>query len=314
MSSGFAALRPGLLELGAQVADAAARSASALLGLPVRVSGRPVPGRPAPRAGVGQVALDLASLPGVAQLEVDAALVVAVVDRLAGGDGHARPASRLTPVEAAALDLVVLSALDGVCGLARVEAALSPRLGVCGASAPEGALAVELALSAGPATGRGRLLVPAAAVRALGGGECGTSTGLRIGASLRMGSALLSAAERDGLEVGDVLVLDRGQAGALVLPGGARLEGRLGDEGLTVESEVDMDARNVSIPVALEVELARVEVTLGELLRLEPGAVLPLAIDRSGRVALVAGERTVARGELVEVEGAVGLRILELLP
>jgi type III secretion protein Q len=62
-------------------------------------------------------------------------------------------------------------------------------------------------------------------------------------------------------------------------------------------------------PVALEVELARVPVTLGELARLEPGAVLPLPIDRRGMVVLKLGDRTFARGQLVDVEGAVGVRI-----
>ena len=54
-------------------------------------------------------------------------------------------------------------------------------------------------------------------------------------------------------------------------------------------------------------------VSLRDLARLAPGAVLPLGIDRSGRVTLRIGERAVARGELVEVDGAVGVRIGALL-
>ncbi len=61
--------------------------------------------------------------------------------------------------------------------------------------------------------------------------------------------------------------------------------------------------------MTLEVELCRVELPLAELARLAPGAVLPLAIDRRGRVTLRAGEQAVARGELVEVDGALGVRV-----
>ncbi len=67
-----------------------------------------------------------------------------------------------------------------------------------------------------------------------------------------------------------------------------------------------------AIPVLLEVELARVMLPLAELARLEPGAVLPLAIDRRGLVTLRLGEREIARGELVDVEGTVGVRILSV--
>jgi type III secretion protein Q len=37
---------------------------------------------------------------------------------------------------------------------------------------------------------------------------------------------------------------------------------------------------------------------------------LPLAIDRRGLVTLRVGERAVARGELVDVEGVIGVRIV----
>ena len=94
---------------------------------------------------------------------------------------------------------------------------------------------------------------------------------------------------------------------ALVLPGGFRAVGRLEAEGFRVE-EADMPTRSSQLPVTLEVELCRLELTLGERARLEPGALLPLALDRRGRVTLRAGERAVARGELVEVDGAAPTR------
>jgi type III secretion protein Q len=62
-------------------------------------------------------------------------------------------------------------------------------------------------------------------------------------------------------------------------------------------------------PVLVEVELATVAVPFRDLARIAPGAVLPLGIDRSGRVTLRIGEPAQARRELVEVDGAVGVRI-----
>jgi type III secretion protein Q len=73
-----------------------------------------------------------------------------------------------------------------------------------------------------------------------------------------------------------------------------------------------MTERNAQLTVLLEVELARVEVPLAELARLEPGAALPLSLDRRGLVTLRVGERAIGRGELVDVDGAVGVRVIAL--
>jgi len=64
------------------------------------------------------------------------------------------------------------------------------------------------------------------------------------------------------------------------------------------------------------VELARVSLTLGDLSGLEPGGSLPLHAPRDGRVVLRLGDRAVARGQLVEIDGALGVRLdaLEALP
>jgi type III secretion protein Q len=81
--------------------------------------------------------------------------------------------------------------------------------------------------------------------------------------------------------------------------------------------EVDMsqpDLAGGALPVVLDVELASVPVPLRDLARIAPGAVLLLGLDRDGHVTLRIGERAVARGELVDVDGAVGVRILTLEP
>lgn len=311
LSRGHAALTPAARAAGGEAAAGAAHALSALLGVEVSVLGRALPGSAQPRSAA-RVTLDLGALPGAAVLEVEPALIARIVDLMAGGDGQAVVATALTPVEATALELLTLAALDGACGVARVEAALAPRL-ARGGPEPISPLAIELEVTAGPVRGRARLLVPCAAVQALrGDAELGASP-LRLPASLRRGTAVLAAAELDALAAGDVVVVDPPADGrdALVFPGGLRALGRIEDDAFHLE-ETTMSERHAQLPVMLEVELARIEVPLAELSRLEPGAVLPLSLDRRGLVTLRACERAVARGELVDVEGAVGVRILSL--
>ncbi len=313
VSRGHAELTVAARALGAEVATAAARTLGSLLGFDIAVGARAVPGRALPRGGVARVGLDLPALPGTAALEVEPALVVALVDRLAGGIGETYGATTLTGVEAAALELFALAALEGACEVSGVEEALAPRLGRA-ASEPAAALAIELTVTAGHVSGRARLLLPPAALRALRGAPAwdGAAAGLRMVASLRGGEAALGREELAALATGDVVVLDgTAEPRALVLPGGARLAGRLEDGAFHVE-EIDMTDRMAQLPVVLEVELARVEITLAELARLEPGATLPLALDRRGIVTLRAGERALGRGELVDVDGAIGVRIVSL--
>jgi type III secretion protein Q len=314
LSRGFAALAPDARAAGVRAAEAAARSLGALLGREVTVRGRACPGVPAPRAIAARVTVDLAALPAEALLEVEPGLVVALVAGLAGGAGEAG-ATALTPVEAAALELFALAALDGACGVAEVEERLAPRVSR-GGEAPASALAIELDVAAGPVAGRARLLLPAAAVRALrrdpDPGD-GPAAALPVPVSVRSGAASLAPEELEALGRGDVVLLDPpARAGdALVLPGGARLSGRLEADALHVE-EVVMNERTAQLPVRLEIELARVELPLADLARLEPGTALPLALDRRGLVTLRIGERAVGRGELVEIDGAVGVRVLSL--
>ncbi len=314
MSRGFAELTTVARATGVRAAEGAARVLAELLGREVSIRARPSPGAPAPRAAVARVALDLTPLPGAAVLELEAALVVALVDALAGGPGTSSGATSLTPVEAAALDLLALAALEGACSVPSVEDALAPRL-ARGASEPTSALAVELEVTAGPLVGKGRLLLPAAAVRALrdASAPLGAAADIPLPVSIRSGRAPLEPEELAALAPGDIVVLD-GAADApdaLVLPGGARFAGRLEDGVFHVE-EVAMTEHGVQRMVTLEIELARMDVPLAEIARLEPGAALPLAIDRRGLVTLRVGERTIARGELVDVDGAVGVRVLSL--
>jgi hypothetical protein len=315
LSRGYAALTPAARALGSECAASVARSLSAVIGRELRVEGRAVPAAPAPRAAAARLAIELGALPGRAVLEVEAALVVRLVDVLAGGTGGGATAAALTPVEAGALDLLALAAIDGACAVGPIEERLAPRLSAGADADVPGALAIELRLEAGELSGRARLLLPAAAVSSLAGsGPPGESGGpARLPASLRSGSATLSPDELAALAPGDVVVIEPADGGLedLVLPGGARLRGRRDGDAFTVE-EVLVSQSPAQLPIVLEVEFARLEISAAELARLAPGAVWTLPVDRRGLVTLRAGERAVARGELVDVEGAVGVRVLSV--
>lgn len=73
------------------------------------------------------------------------------------------------------------------------------------------------------------------------------------------------------------------------------------------------DALLGELPVEAVCELGRVTMTGRELLELRPGAVIPVGRPLAGPVDVTVGGRVVARGELVDVEGEIGVRVTQLL-
>lgn len=67
------------------------------------------------------------------------------------------------------------------------------------------------------------------------------------------------------------------------------------------------------LPVQLTCELGRITLSAREVLELRPGSVLPVGRPLAGPVDLTAGGRVIARGELVDVEGEIGIRLTEVL-
>jgi type III secretion protein Q len=309
-SLGFALLTPAARALGRRAASEAARALGAMTSGEVAVTGRPLPCVPAPSAGALRLRVELTGLPGTAALEVDAPLAVALLDRLVGGPGAPEPATAVTPLERSALELAVLAVLGAVAALPEVESRLAPRL-VRTSCEPLAGLAVDLSISFGGQPGRARLILPTSAVRALDADDAvaGPASDLAVELSVRGGSAPLDPDALDALEPGDVVLLDvLAKRLRAVAPGGLSFAGTEDDDNLTIEEVLMPDAAS-EWPITLEVELARVPITLRELARLEPGAILPLPVDRRGLVVLKVGDRTLGRGQLVDVDGGVGVRI-----
>jgi type III secretion system YscQ/HrcQ family protein len=72
-------------------------------------------------------------------------------------------------------------------------------------------------------------------------------------------------------------------------------------------------ARVAELPVEVAIELGRLELRLRELAALVPGRVLSARVPVGAEVSLRAGDRTIATGELVDLDGELGVRIVRIL-
>jgi type III secretion protein Q len=161
--------------------------------------------------------------------------------------------------------------------------------------------------------------------------------------SAKAGAAQLNGQEWRSLATGDVVVLDRcglchikelwSGTVDLAVEGAARTVWRCNARDVTLEVDSvkttqeiaveesgthiqqDRDAENAlnlasDAPVELSVEIARFTLTLAELGKLKPGEILLTRRPIGERVVLRAGRHALASGELVDVDGEVGVRIL----
>lgn len=78
------------------------------------------------------------------------------------------------------------------------------------------------------------------------------------------------------------------------------------------ETATDKTRLAESLPAELVIELGRLQMTGKHILEFEPGDVLTLNRPTSSWVDIRVGDKLIARGELVDVEGEAGVRILDL--
>lgn len=72
-------------------------------------------------------------------------------------------------------------------------------------------------------------------------------------------------------------------------------------------------AMTADIPVQVVAVLGKKTLTMAELLQLEMGQLLTFGHPVSTMVDLVANGKLVAKGELVEIDGALGVKILKII-
>ncbi|MFO0594293.1 MAG: FliM/FliN family flagellar motor switch protein [Myxococcaceae bacterium] len=275
-------------------------------------------------------------------VELDALGVGAVLSQITGSNEPAGLPSRLSNIEEAALSWVVLSTLAELRGESAF-AGITPRL--LGLTLERGDVlnqldarrrhvGVQVQLELGKVRSVARVLVPAQWLQSKFDSMPAETPALdaRIGAatlaaSCFLGSAQLAPNEARNLNVGDVVVFAGVSYGAQGLTGPGRLvtstfelSGTFASSGFTLTRALGRTTQEITmssltdptVPVEIEIELTRVRVPLHQLGGLRQGTVIPLHINAAQHVVLRIGDKTIGKAELVEVEGEIGARLVEL--
>lgn len=149
---------------------------------------------------------------------------------------------------------------------------------------------------------------------------------------VELGRTWLSAAELGGLEPHDVVLIRRHQWDqdlvTIIISADLRYTARVADSALTIVAEEAVpsneeneaqpperalsDLEEVSVPVTFD--LGQLDLTIGELRRVREGYVVNLQRPLDGAVALRVNGRLIGRGELVDIEGSLGVRVIEIFP
>ncbi len=160
---------------------------------------------------------------------------------------------------------------------------------------------------------------------------------MKLSLPVLTGTSVLTAGELQSIQTGDVILLNGcGESKETILRlGSLSVRGsRSGHRLMVAEMHMDeggagmktaevfssggspaLDAADVgALPVEITAEAGRVELTVSQVAALTAGDVLTLPEAVLGPVDLRAGSALVARGELVDVEGRRGVRILEVSP
>lgn len=298
------------------------------------------------------ILVDLSATGGSGVLELELPVFFAALDRLAGSRQRSGPVMRLTRLEEATGAFLLLTALAALRGRSELHPRLGPRLAGVTMSRVEALarlddkrphLAVELSLTLGDVTGGGRLVLPAVLFESAWKDLpverdpviAPQVLAASLGARCFLGRTRLTPSALATLSVGDVVIFEDASQGGNRLLG----RGRLVTRGFELAGEFTPDGFSLTrackralplessmpnakeqggdmppLPVEVEIELTRLMLPLSELAILKPGQLLPLRINATEPVLLRVGDRTVARAELVDLEGEVGARILSLLP
>lgn len=156
--------------------------------------------------------------------------------------------------------------------------------------------------------------------------------GIPIMVSMQVGHQGLSLAQLASLRIGDIVLLNRPPAGR-VLVADARLRADVREQGdeyvldsdwyIDERSEVSMEEitnDTESLPsvvldqltVPLVCEVGRLSLSMAQLQAIKPGAVLPMHRREDQAVDLLINGQKVGQGELVRLDGALGVRVVRL--
>jgi flagellar motor switch/type III secretory pathway protein FliN len=275
---------------------------------------------------------------GVARgrVSVDAALVTRIVDLVLGGQAALSPVRTVGPAERGLLAGILAPVFDRIGG-----SVLPGPLAVRDGRSAEAAT-LAFSLETAVAVGWLRLTPPAAGLGAVGdGGEIWRARAgrLPVTAGIELATTRIPAGALAGAGAGDAVVFDGARASMFARDATWTGRLRVGDhaagvavdgagtvsitggfsplqheEGNMSASGSNTDATTVLAAASIEVvaELGRIALRGDELLGLAPGAVLALGASRS-RVTLRVGGEAWADGEIVDVDGELGVRITRVV-
>jgi type III secretion system YscQ/HrcQ family protein len=279
-------------------------------------------------------------------LELTSELCHALLERTLGGDGAGAraPGVPLDELELGAVGYVAAraAAVTGTLRVQNVTGSCAAVLDAVDRVADGQVIVWPLQLSIGNSGGAARVLLAEsvglawlrAAAPARRVDVPSALLGLPVQLCAHAATVRLTACELAALEPGDVVVPERtqltrdehgfhggAQLHAIGQRGGAHARCQLEQHTLRIEEleqgehamndETNPDALVKDAPIELCVELARFTVRLEDVLGLRVGEVWSTGSAIGERVVLTANGRPIARGELVDIDGEVGVRILE---
>jgi flagellar motor switch/type III secretory pathway protein FliN len=288
-----------------------------------------------PRVSVGPSPVELALIAGVftGRLLLGATFAARLVDAVLRGSGIRSLARAFGPAQR--------GLLVGLLGRTFEAAGWVPRLGAPPRISDGVAIGVHLEL---PRVGAGVVwaVLPDAVT---GGGSAAVNhrheraARLPVTVAVELAVTSLSAAATSALTAGDAVVFDgmatprvgdacevrlaigRGDdryiaPARLSADGVATLEGGFERATSAIMEERNMETTNetplVAAPIEVVAEIGRVNLRGGEAMALTPGAVLVVGVGRRSVLLRVGGEPW-AEGEMVDVEGELGVRVTRLL-
>jgi len=89
------------------------------------------------------------------------------------------------------------------------------------------------------------------------------------------------------------------------------IEDELEEKAVNQESPSLEEVSISNIPIRVQIEVSRFDVSLEELARMEPGYKLPIEINPR-IVRLVAHGKVIGKGEVLEIGDTIGVKITEL--
>ncbi len=265
---------------------------------------------------------------------IESALATRLVDTVLGGGAVFSAARSAGPAERGILAGVLAPAFDRIGGAVLLDPGPLPRERRARAAA-----SIALRLETVVASGFLYLTPPPAAdlSAGLGGADLwrGRAARLPVTARIELAATGVPAGALAGLAVGDAVVFDGVRSSAFLGAGAWNGRLRVGDhaaevavgaagqlsivggfspvpkeEGYMSASGSNTDATTVLAAASIEVvaELGRITLRGDELLGLAPGAVLGVGTSRN-RVSLRVGGEIWAEGEIVDIDGDLGVRV-----